>query len=142
MHCCGVAELAGQARQARRLTLRVLVVALGAVVTRFGVVLVFVLFVDTEPAFGAIFAFDSCDVAVLAGAARRALGAAFRIRRLTCGTVETGCCSGNIANFSALTDFARNQPFRVCEFARNARQTLCLTFTLLVTTHIAVCAVS
>ena len=64
-----VAELAGQARQARRLALRVLVVTLGAVVTLLGVVLLFALFVDTEPAFGAIFAFDSCDVAVLPGAA-------------------------------------------------------------------------
>ena len=54
-----VAELAGQARQARRLTLRVLVVAHGAIVTRLGVVFVFVLFVDTESAFGAILTFDS-----------------------------------------------------------------------------------
>ena len=105
------------------MTLRVLIVAHGAVITRLGVVLLFVLFVDTEPAFGAIFAFDSCDVAVLAGAARRALGAAFRIRRLSGGTVDADSCSGNIADFTWLTDFARNQPFRVCEFARNARQT-------------------
>ena len=99
---CSVAKLAGQARQARRLTLRVLVEAFRTVVARRGIGIVSC----SVLAFVAILAILPLHVAVSARAAWCAPGAAFRIRRLTGGTVGTASCSGNIADFTGLTDFA------------------------------------
>ena len=99
-----VAELAGQARQARRLTLRVLVEACRTVVASLRIIIVSC----SVLAFVAILAILPLHVAVSARTAWCALGAAFRIRRLAGGTVETAGCSGNVANFTGLTDFARN----------------------------------
>ena len=67
-----VAELAGQARQARRLTLRVLVEACRTVVTRRGIGIVSC----SVLAFVAILTLLPLHVAVSARAARRALRAA------------------------------------------------------------------
>ena len=68
-----VAKLAGQARQTRRLALRVLVEAFRTIVARRGIII----FTCSVLALVAILAVLSLHVAVSARAARRTLGAAF-----------------------------------------------------------------
>ena len=70
-------DRAGNARQARGLAFRVLVVSLRAIDTCGSIIFAFVLRVNAVPTFGAIFALHAGGVAELPRAARRALGAAF-----------------------------------------------------------------
>ena len=79
-----VAKLAWQARQARRLTLRVLVEAFRTIVASLRIIIVS----RSVLTFVAILAILPLHVAVSARAARRALGAAFRVRGLAGVTVR------------------------------------------------------
>ena len=74
-HARLVAKLPGQTRQARGLAHRFLIKACGAVVARRRIVVVS----RSILTFGALCAYRTRHVAVFAGAARRALGAAFRV---------------------------------------------------------------
>ena len=129
-----VAELAGQARQTRRLTLRVLVEACRAVVARRGIGIVSC----SVLAFVAILAILSLHVTVSACTARRALGAAFRIRRLTSITVCAVSRLGRPADLADGTLVALQQARLVAKLAGQARQARRLTLRVLVVAHGAV----
>ena len=81
---------------------------------------------------GAILAVLPLHVAVSARAARRALGAAFRIRGLAGVTVRAVDRLGSLADFAYRTLVAFQQPRLVAELAGQARQARRLTLRVLV----------
>ena len=123
-----VAELAGQARQARRLTLRVLVEAFRTIVARRGIGIVSC----SVLAFVAILALLPLHVAVSARAARRALGAAFRVRGLAGGTVRAVGRLRRSTDLAYRTLVTFQQPRLVAELAGQARKARRLTLRVLI----------
>jgi len=91
-----------------------------AFVASFGVVLVFVLLVHAISTFGTIFALHPWDVAVLPRAARRALGAAFRVRGLP--SVAQGAIRG-LRGLADLADRARVACLETCLVGKLSGQT-------------------
>ena len=113
-----VAKLAGQARQTRRLALRVLVEAFRTIVARRGIIIISC----SVLAFVAILAILPLHVAVSARAARRALGAAFRIRRPAGFAVSAQSGGLGLADFADSALVALQHARRVAKLSGQARQ--------------------
>ena len=114
--------LSRQTRQARGLSVFVLVIASRAIIAR--VLEVFFIFVVyTILPFGAVFAFRlAFNVAVFARAAWCALGAAFRVGELSGFTGSAVGEIGSIANFTTLTLMAYFHARFVAKLAGQTRQ--------------------
>ena len=123
-----IAELAGQAWQARRLTLRVLVEAFRTIIAGLRIIIVSC----SVLAFVAILTRLTLHVAVSARAARRTLGAAFRIGGFAGVTVRAVSRLRRSTDLAYRTLVAFQQPRLVAKLAGQARQTRRLALRVLV----------
>ena len=106
------------ARQARRLTLRVLVETFRTIVARQGIGII----ACSVFAFGTTCAFDPRRVAELPRSAGRTPGATFRVRELPGGAQGTACGLRGLAHLADRAHVAGLHARLVAKLARNAWQ--------------------